>query len=75
MSGRDLVYTYGSIITAFVALKLIHILFIAGGVCHSGASLEGKTAIVTGANTGELRGMCVLGENFLLFSSIVLPAI
>jgi len=52
MSGRDLVYAYGSIITAFVTLKLIHILFIAGGVCRSDVTLEGKTAIVTGANTG-----------------------
>ena len=53
MSGRDLVYAYGSLISAFVALKLIHILFIAGGVCRTEISLEGKTAIVTGANTGE----------------------
>jgi len=52
MSGRDLVYAYGSLISAFVALKLIHILFIAGGVCRTEISLEGKTAIVTGANTG-----------------------
>jgi len=52
MTDRTLVYTYGSIIFAFVALKLVHFLFIAGGVCHSNVSLEGKTAIVTGANTG-----------------------
>ena len=32
--------------------KLIHFIFIAGGVCHSDVSLQGKTAIVTGGNTG-----------------------
>jgi len=52
MSDRTLVYTYGSIILAFVALKLVHFLFIAGGVCRSDVTLEGKTAIITGANTG-----------------------
>ena len=54
MSGRDLVYAYGSLISAFLALNLIHVLFIAGGVCRTEVSLEGKTAIVTGANTGNL---------------------
>jgi len=52
MSGRDLLYTYGSIFSVFIAFKLIHILFIAGGVCRTEVTLDGKTAIVTGANTG-----------------------
>jgi len=52
MSDRTLIYAYGSLFLAFAALKLIHFIFIAGGVCHSDVSLQGKTAIVTGGNTG-----------------------
>ena len=47
-------WPYNLLLWVAIAGAIIHLLrkFFAGGVCRSKASLEGKTVIITGGNTG-----------------------